>query len=75
MDAARANLSRETDFPPEGEGRLRLTLGALYLEVGRPADALAELERARALTEVTRGFGREDRERIERLSATARERL
>ena len=72
LDEARANLARETDFPPEGEGRLRLTLGALYLEVGRPVDARAELERAQALTQVTRGFGGEDRERIERLLAEAR---
>lgn len=75
LDSARENLAREPDFPPEGEGRLRLTLGALYLEVGRPADALAELERARELTQVTRGFGGEDRERIERLCAEAESRL
>ena len=75
LDEARASLAREVDFPPEGEGRLRLTLGALYLQVDRPADALAELERARALTEVTRGFGGEDRERIERLCAEAAARL
>jgi serine/threonine-protein kinase len=71
LDDARANLARLADVPPEGEGRLRLTLGALYLEVGRPADARAELERARALTQQTRGFGGEDLQRIERLLATA----
>lgn len=71
LDEARANLAREVDVPPEGEGRLRLTLGALYLEVGRPADARAELERARALTQQTRGFGGEDLQRIERLLAVA----
>jgi hypothetical protein len=71
LDEARANLARESDVPPEGEGRLRLTLGALYLEVGRPADARAELERARALARETRGFGGEDLQRIERLLANA----
>jgi hypothetical protein len=75
LDEARANLARESAMPGEGEGRLRLTLGALYLEAGRPADARAELERARELTRVTRGFGREDVERIERLLAEAEERL
>ncbi|MEQ1894576.1 MAG: hypothetical protein ABL998_18705, partial [Planctomycetota bacterium] len=72
LDQARADLAREPDVPPEAEGRLRLTLGALYLEVGRPADAAAELERAHHLTEVTRGFGGEDKQRIERLLALAR---
>jgi len=71
LDQARADLAREPDVPPEAEGRLRTTLGALYLEVGRPADAAAELERARHLTAVTRGFGREDEERIARLLARA----
>jgi serine/threonine-protein kinase len=69
LDRARADLAREPDVPPEAEGRLRLTLGALYLDVGRPADARVELERARELTESTRGFGREDRERVEGLLA------
>ena len=72
LDEARANLAREPDVPPEAEGRLRLTLGALYLEVGHPTDATAELERAQHLTEVTPGFGREDKQRIEHLLAAAR---
>lgn len=71
LDQASAELGRETTLWPETEGRLRIALGALYLEAGRPADAVAHLERARELTRTTRGFGREDTERIERLLAAA----
>jgi hypothetical protein len=75
LDEARANLARQVEVAPEAEGRLRLTLGALYLEAGRPADARAELERALALTKQTRGFGGQDVERMERLLAAAEEEL
>lgn len=71
LDQASAELARETKLWPETEGRLCIALGALYLEAGRPADAVAHLTRARELTRTTRGFGREDVERIERLLAAA----
>jgi len=71
LDQARADLAQEADFPPEGEGRLRMTLGALYLAAGRPQDAETELARALELTQSTRGFGREDVARIEGLLAEA----
>jgi hypothetical protein len=45
LDQARAQLAREPDMPPEGEGRLRMTLGTLYLETGRPRDARLRLGR------------------------------
>ncbi|HEX6886095.1 MAG TPA: serine/threonine-protein kinase [Planctomycetota bacterium] len=72
LDDARARLASEADFPPEGEGRLRMTLGALFLEVGRPRDAETELQRALELARETPGFGRQDVERMERLLAEAR---
>lgn len=75
LDEARANLAREQDFPPEGEGRLRATLGALYLEVGRAADASAEFRRALELARTTPGFGAPDIERLERGLRDARERV
>jgi len=67
LDSVSAELARETKLGPETEGRLRLALGALYVEAGRPAEASAHLVRARELAATTRGFGGEDRERIERL--------
>ena len=71
LDEARANLAREPDFPPEGEGRLRMTLGALYLEVGRAADAEQEFRRALELARSTPGFGGGDIERLETLLVQA----
>jgi serine/threonine-protein kinase len=67
-DAA-ATLERDPELGPEAEGRLRIALGALFLEAGRSAEARAQLERARALVAVTRGFGRQDSERIAALLA------
>ena len=67
LDSVSAELARETRLGPETEGRLRLALGALYVEAGRPEEAARHLERARELAATTRGFGGEDRERIERL--------
>ena len=71
LDRASHELAREAGTWPETEGRLRIALGALYLEVGRTADAEVNLRRARELAASTRGFGREDLERIERLLAQA----
>jgi len=67
LDHTAARLARETALGPETEGRLRIALGALYLEAGRTADAVFHLERAREIAASTRGFGRVDRERIDAL--------
>ncbi len=67
LDQASAELLGEPELLPETEGRLRIALGALYLESGRSADARVHLERARELTATTRGFGRNDAERIRKL--------
>jgi len=71
LDEAAGRLEGTPDLGPETEGRLRLALGALYLEVGRGADAERHLVRAQELATVQRGFGREDRERIAALLARA----
>ncbi len=71
LDQASAELVRATELWPETEGRLRIALGALYLETNRPAEAEAHLARALELATTTVGFGRGDRERVERLLAQA----
>jgi serine/threonine-protein kinase len=72
LDRTRAELARVAELGPESEGRLRLALGALYLESGRAREAEDELARALELARTTRGFGGEDRERAERLLDEAR---
>ncbi|MBK7643670.1 MAG: serine/threonine protein kinase [Planctomycetes bacterium] len=69
LDQASARLEREPELPPEAEGRLRIALGALYLDAGRPSQAREHLLRARELASRTRGFGSTDLERLERLLA------
>lgn len=69
LDEAAARLRAEPELSPETEGRLRIALGALYLDVGRPQIAAEHLRRARELVTSTSGFGPEDRRRVETLQA------
>jgi hypothetical protein len=74
LDRAVARLAAAPPLAAEAEGRMRIALGALYLELGRPADARPQLERALALASSHRGFGRDDVERVQELLAKAAER-
>jgi serine/threonine-protein kinase len=69
LDEASARLRAESELGPEAEGRLCIALGALYLDAGRPIDAAEHLRHAQDLASRTRGFGREDLQRIETLLA------
>ncbi len=67
LDAAAQRLEGAKDIGAETEGRMRMTLGALYLNVRRVDDARRHLLRARSIAATTRGFGTEDRARIAEL--------
>lgn len=69
LDAAEKQIAAEAGIGPEAEGRLRIALGALYLDAGRAKDAVTQLERAREIAHSTPGFGPVDRERIDALLA------
>lgn len=69
LDAAERQIAVETGIGSEAEGRLRIALGALYLDAGRAKEAMTQLERAREIANSAPGFGPVDRERIGALLA------
>ena len=69
LDDAAARLGDAPEVQPETEGRLRIALGALYLDAGRVDAARTQLERALALTATTPGFGAQDVARVHALLA------
>lgn len=55
LDSASERLARDFDTEPQVEAEIRGIVGGIYRALGRPADARAHLERARALRLQTSG--------------------
>jgi hypothetical protein len=71
LDRAAAKIDASFSAHPETEGRLRVAVAKLYLDVDRPADAEPHLRKALAIMQAHRGFASADRVRAEDLLSRA----
>jgi tRNA A-37 threonylcarbamoyl transferase component Bud32 len=71
LDRAAARIDVSFAEYPETEGRLRMAIAELYLDMERPAKADPHLRRAVEIVGAHRGFGKTDLARAEELLARA----
>ncbi len=71
LDRAAVRIESSFADNPETEGRLRLAVAQLYLDIDRPAKAEPHLRRAVELIRSHRGFGRQDLDRATTLLSRA----
>jgi tRNA A-37 threonylcarbamoyl transferase component Bud32 len=71
LDRAASKIDQSFPNYPETEGRLRVAIASLYLDIERPASAEAHLKKAIEIMRAHRGFGAGDLARAANLLAKA----